>query len=235
MPSRFRPRLVPTLAAAATIALTLYLSHWQSGREKEKLAMQALLDGRTRMAAHALHATDRDGEALKYRQVTASGEYVARKQIYIDNKDLNGAVGFHVMTPLKLTGSAVTVMVNRGWIARGRDYPHPPPALPPQGTVDVRGMAVVPSQRFLELSSANVQGSVWQNFTFDRARANLGIDVLPVVVLAAQTAPELVPVTETPNAGADMHRGYAFQWMALAVAVFVVWIVVNFRMGRKQS
>jgi len=235
MPLRFRPRVVPTIAAAATIALTLHLSHWQAGREQEKLALQTLLDARVRMPLHALQAKDRDGEALKYRQVSAAGEYVAAKQIYLDNKDSNGAVGFHVMTPLKLAGSEVSVMVNRGWIARGRDYPNPPAAIPPAGPVQVSGMAVQPSGRFLELSSANVQGSVWQNFTFDRARGVLGIDVLPVVVLAAQAAPGLVPVTETPDAGAEKHRGYAFQWMALAIAVFIVWVVVNLKTDKKQS
>ena len=235
MSLRFRPRLVPTVAAAATIALTLYLAQWQAGREQEKLALQALLEARMKMPQYALQAKDRDGETLKYRTVTAAGEYVAGKQIYLDNKDFNGAVGFHVMTPLKLAGADVSVMVNRGWIARGRDYPNPPAAIPPAGTVEVIGMAVLPSRRFLELSSANVQGSVWQNFTFDRARAILGIDALPVVVLATQTAPGLVPVAEMPNAGAEKHRGYAFQWMALALAVLVVWIGVNFKMDKKQS
>lgn len=252
MPLQFRPRLIPTVAAMVTIALTLHLAQWQAGREQEKIALQELLDARSRMPPHALGSQDRDGEALRYRKVVASGEYVADKQVYLDNKDRNGAVGYHVMTPLKLADAGGTggangisgaggisgggyVMVNRGWIARGREYPRPPAAVPPVGKVEVSGTAVLPSQRFLELSSANVQGSVWQNFTFDRARSILGLDVLPVIVLAAQTSPDLAPLTETPNAGADKHRGYAFQWLALAVAVFIVWIVVNFKLGSKQS
>lgn len=233
MPFQFRPRLVPTLAAAATIALTLHLAQWQRGREQEKLELQALLDARSKLPPHKLQIGDNDGDTLRYRRVLMTGEYVAAKQIYLDNKDFNGKVGYHVLTPFRLAGANVHVMVNRGWVARGGDYPNPPVAVPPAGLTEVEGTATLPVRRFLELSDANVQGNVWQNLTFERVSKNLGINVLPLMVLAAKPPPELRPVVEVPDAGAEKHRGYTFQWLALSVAVFIVWLVVNTQ--KKQS
>jgi surfeit locus 1 family protein len=32
---------------------------------------------------------------------------------------------------------------------------------------------------------------------------------------------------ERPDVGVNMHRGYAFQWFALAVAVVILYLVLN--------
>jgi surfeit locus 1 family protein len=36
-----------------------------------------------------------------------------------------------------------------------------------------------------------------------------------------------------PSTGVDKHRGYAFQWYALAATAFVFFIVTGFRSGKK--
>jgi surfeit locus 1 family protein len=234
MPLRFRPRLIPTLAAAATIAVTLHLSQWQWGREREKLELQGLYEARGALPVFPLEDGNQIGE-LQFRKVSVKGEYVGAKQIYLDNKVLDGKVGYHVVTPFRLNGGNAHVLVNRGWIPRGRDYPNPPAAEPPAGVLNVEGMATLPARRFLELSEANVQGRVWQNLTFERASKNLDINVLPLLVLATKPAPGLKPVVEVPNAGAEKHRGYAIQWLALSAAVFIVWLVVNVQSTKKQS
>jgi surfeit locus 1 family protein len=232
---RFRPRLVPTVAAVLIIGLTCSLGRWQLNRAAEKTALQEMLESRMREPALRLSTADRDGDALRYRQVVAIGEFLGTKQIFLDNKNIGGQVGYHVITPLQFTGSRTSVLVNRGWLARGKDYPLPPAAPPPQGTVEVAGLATLPVARFLELSSANIEGAVWQNLTFERVRAKLGIDVLPVIILMRDSSPGLSAVRETPDAGVDMHRGYAFQWFALAIVVLALWLVVNTKLDRTQS
>jgi surfeit locus 1 family protein len=41
----------------------------------------------------------------------------------------------------------------------------------------------------------------------------------------------------TPDVGLPpaRHWGYAFQWLMLALAVFVVWLVVNLRRSRRET
>lgn len=232
MQLRFRPQLIPTLAMMAMIALTLGLGSWQLGRAEDKAVMQNLLESRMKEAPWPLGATDRDGSALHYRQIVARGTFIEEKQIFLDNMSLGDRVGYHVITPLQIEGARTSVLVNRGWIARTNEYPVPPKVPVPSGTVEVSGIATLPVARFLELSGANVEGRVWQNLTFERAHENLGLEVLPIILLARETLPELIPVQETPDAGIDKHRGYAFQWFTIAAAILVVWVVVNAKLGR---
>ena len=217
------------------IVLTCSLGRWQINRAAEKTALQEVLESRMREPVVRLSTAHRDGDALRYRQVVAKGEFLEAKQIFLDNKDFGGQVGYHVITPLQFAGSRTSVLVNRGWLARGKDYPLPPVATPPQGTVEIVGLATLPAARFLELSSVNVEGAVWQNLTFERVRAKLGIDVLPVIILMRNSSPGLTAVWETPDAGVDMHRGYAFQWFSLAVAILAAWLAVNTKFDRTQA
>jgi len=232
MQLRFRPHLIPTLAMMAMIALTLWLGSWQLGRAEDKAALQSLLESRMKEAPWPLRVTDRDGSALHYRRIVARGIFIDGKQIFLDNKSLGDRVGYHVITPLQIEGAQSSVLVNRGWIARTNGYPAPPKVPVPSGTVEVTGIATMPVVRFLELSGANVEGSVWQNLTFERVHENLGLDVLPIILLASETLPELVPVQETPDAGIDKHRGYAFQWFSIASAILIIWLVVNAKLDR---
>jgi len=234
MQLRFRPQLIPTLAMMAMIALTLWLGNWQLGRAEDKAALQSLFEGRMKEAPWPLHATDLDGSALHYRQIVARGTFIEEKQIFLDNKSLGDRVGYHVITPLQIEGARISVLVNRGWIARTNEYPAPPKVPVPSGTVEVRGIATLPVARFLELSGANVEGRVWQNLTFERVHENLGLEVLPIILLARETLPELIPVQETPDAGIDKHRGYAFQWFTIAAAILVVWLAVNAKLDRPR-
>ncbi len=232
---RFTPSLLPTLGAIALIALTVSLGRWQQNRAAEKMALQAQFDARSRTPPLNLNNATEAASATRYRLAFAQGEWLKEKQIFIDNQVDESRPGYHVLTPLKLIGSPIHLLVNRGWIARGSAYPAPPDVAVPLGVIDISGMLVSPNTRFLELNRETVQGQVWQNLTLARYRDRFGIDLFPLVLLAAQTAPELKPVKETPNVGVEKHQGYAFQWFAIATAVLLVWLAVNIRIIRQAS
>jgi len=223
---RFSPRLVPTVAAVAMIALLVSLGRWQVARAGEKQARQALLEARMREPVLSLSAPVADAAPMVYRHVVAEGRYVPEGQVFIDNRLHLGRAGFHVMTPLRLASGA-TVLVNRGWIARDAQYPKPPAVAVPEGVVKVAGLAATPPARYLELSAQTVSGNVWQNLSFERYREQVRIDVMPFEILAAPPAPGLAAVEEQPDAGVAKHQEYALTWFSLAVTVLVLWIVVN--------
>jgi surfeit locus 1 family protein len=135
----------------------------------------------------------------------------------------------HVLTPIRLQESGRVLWVNRGWLARPREYPRMPELPAPSSIVEVAGLAVPPIRRFVELREVTAQGALWQNFTIDRAAAHLGEPVFPLVLLADTPAPGLLSVTERPDAGIEKHQGYAFQWYALAALVAALWLGINFR------
>ena len=140
-PFSFSPRPVPTLAAVLMIALTVSLGRWQLHRAEEKEARQALFDARMAEAPVRLTGPVPSAEPLLFRHVHAEGDWLAERQIYIENQVHDGRAGFAVVTPLRLRGSSAAVLVNRGWIPRGNEYPRAPQVAVPAGPAAVDGLA----------------------------------------------------------------------------------------------
>jgi cytochrome oxidase assembly protein ShyY1 len=152
----------------------------------------------------------------------------------VDNRIHRGVPGFHVVMPLDLgragDGAHRYVLVNRGWIAGPRDRARLPEVATPGATVEITGVAVLPSRRFLELSDNVAQGKVWQNLTLERYRAAFPIAVLPVVIQQESPLDDgLVREWDPPDLGVNKHYGYVFQWLALALTVLVFYLVTHVR------
>ncbi|HEX4943069.1 MAG TPA: SURF1 family protein [Usitatibacteraceae bacterium] len=228
----FAPRVVPTLAAVAMVALTVSLGRWQADRAQEKAGRQALLEARVAEAPARLTGMARSAEDLLFRRVRAEGRFVPTGQIFIDNRIHGGRAGFHVVTPLAIGGAGPLVLVIRGWVARSVAYPAPPDVPVPAGEQVVEGLATVPPARVLELSTETVAGNVWQNLSIARYAKLAGRDVLPVMILASPPAPGLVAVEEKPDAGILKHREYSLTWFSLAATVVALWVGVNLRRDR---
>lgn len=228
----FAPRLVPTVAAVAMVALTVSLGRWQAGRADEKAGRQALLEARVAEAPLNLTGHVRSAEDVLFRRVRVKGRFVEGGQIFVDNRIHGGRAGFHVMTPLALGSDGPVVLVNRGWIARTASYPAAPDVPVPDGEQVVEGLATVPPARFVELSGDTVTGNVWQNLSMARYAGSAGREVLPVVVLAAPPAPGLVAVVEKPDAGIAKHQEYSLTWFSLAATVTALWVGLN--LGRAR-
>lgn len=226
---RFEPRLFTTLAAAAGIAVTLALANWQLGRAHEKEAAAARLEMLAKDAPVRVPAAELKAEDIEWRRVTARGRFEPRYAVLIDNRVRRGVAGFHVMMPLAIEGSGGRhVLVNRGWIAGTPERSRLPEVTTPPDTIEVTGLAVTPSKRFLELSSATAEGRVWQNLTLERYRQAMPISVQPFVILQESALEDgLTRDWDPPNLGVNTHYGYAFQWLALALTVLVFYLVTH--------
>lgn len=222
----FTPQPVPTVAAAGMVALTLWLSYWQTSRGDEKAERQRLLESRAAAPQVEVMGAAQFSPEWLFRRVRAQGVYQPDGQLFIDNRQHGGRAGFHVVTPLLLASGDV-LLVNRGWVARSSAYPAPPDAAVPAGEQRVEGLATLPPKRFLELSKDVMDGRVWQNLSLDRYAAASKRPVVPAVVLAI--SPGLVPVQERPDAGEAKHREYALTWLSLAITTGILWVALNLK------
>lgn len=237
MPVRytFKPRLITTLAAAAGIAATLALAHWQLGRAQEKEAARAQLEAQAKEPPMVLTATEAKIQDVQWQRVTVHGRFNPRHAVFIDNRIYRGIPGYHVVMPLAIGGGERHVLVNRGWIAGTRDRNHLPQVKTPEETVEVTGLAVVPGRRFLELGNGVVEGNVWQNLTLERYRRAVPIALQPVMVQQESALDDgLVRSWDKPDLGMEKHYGYAFQWLALAVTILVIYLVTNVRVAKSS-
>lgn len=230
---QFRPQLWPTLAAVAAIALMLSLGDWQLSRAREKEARQAQHEQISQQPTIALPSTPVRFEDFQFRQVEARGTYVPLHTIYLDNKIVRGVAGYQIITPLRLGeagASAMHVLVNRGWVAAGNDRRQLPQIATPAGQVTISGIATSPTQKTLELSTETVSGQVWENLHLERYRKVSGLTLQPLLILQQDdTKDGLVRQWDRPDSGAARNLGYAFQWFAMALAVFIIYLVLSIK------
>jgi surfeit locus 1 family protein len=225
---RSRPRLLPTLVAIAAVAVCVAAGRWQQDRMHAKEALRAQLDAAAHLPPVALASLPAaaDWTSLRFRPVVSAGEYVASRQILIDNRVHAGRAGYHVVTPLALADGRV-VLVNRGWIAQGASRAVLPAAAPPAGVATVRGRLSIPPGGYFELRPETPAGPVWQNLDPARFADATGLAVLPVVVEAtAAPAPDdgLVRDWPAPDYGIETHRIYMLQWYAFALLAAILWL-----------
>lgn len=227
---RFRPALLPGVAALVAIALTVSLGNWQSRRAEEKLALGRNLDDAARRVQLALPSRLVDAHDYEFARISARGEYSARHTVLLDNKVFQGAAGYQVLTPLKIAGGGMYVLVNRGWIAAGTRRDILPQIQTPHGITSVEGIAIVPSSHIFELDTKTEEGIVWQNLVLARYAKWSGLRLQPVVLQQTSAAADgLVRVWARPDTGADKHRGYAFQWYALATTMLISYVAFSFK------
>jgi surfeit locus 1 family protein len=222
----FRPGTWSTVATLAMLVLTVALGGWQTRRAEEKLARQHRLDQRTQGAVLQLPAVTVAPAEFEYYRVSARGEFVPRHTLLVDNRVLHGSVGYNVLTPFRVAGGDLHVIVNRGWVAGGARRDELPKIRTPEGPLQLQGMAVVPPRRYYELGHETNAGPVVQNLSLERIAKRTGLKLQPIVMQqTTETSDDLVRVWDSADLGADTHRGYALQWYLLAVLTFVLYAV----------
>jgi surfeit locus 1 family protein len=231
MKRAFRPGLLVSLLALAGVVATVSLGNWQTRRAEEKLARQALLEARLQtplaMPAQPVAAAD-----YEWARVTVRGEFEPRHTVLLDNKMLQGRVGYQVVTPLRIEGGKLHLLVNRGWIAAGPRRDVLPKIETPAGPQALEGITVLPG-RFVELAADAQAGNVWQNLTIERFRKWSGLELQPVVLEQMSDAKDgLARVWERPDLGVDKHRSYALQWYSFATLIVILYVALNFRETR---
>jgi surfeit locus 1 family protein len=226
--------LITTLVAAAGMALGLAAAYWQLGRAHEKERLAARLESLAREPAATLTTTEVKAEDVEWRRVTVRGRFEPRYVVFIDNRIRHGVAGYHVVMPLEVGkmrgGGSRYVLVNRGWIAGFPERARLPEVRTPEAVVEITGLAVTPTRRFLELSARVAEGNVWQNLTLERYREAFPIALQPVVIQQESPLDDgLAREWDPPNLGVDKHYGYAFQWLALAATILAFYLVTHVR------
>lgn len=228
--SRCRALMV-LLATLVGMAVTARLGLWQLSRAAQKEALQSALDARSRLpelSMHELPRSEADALAQHYRPLRLQGEWVAGSTRYLDNRQMNGRVGFFVVTALQL-GPDDAVLVQRGWVPRDmqeRTHVIEPPT--PSGSVSLRGLLAPAPGRLFEFGGAG-SGPIRQNLLPADFSREIGVGLRPWSVLqldTPQTAGDgLLRQWPRPAERSSMHYGYAFQWFGLCalMAILYVW------------
>lgn len=224
------------------VAVGVNLGNWQRHRAAAKTALQEKLLAGQQAAPVPLGGGPVDAAALEWRRVRVTGRFVPEWAVYLDNRPYQGRAGFYQLMPFTIDGSARAVLVERGWLARdGAERTRLPDIATPAGSVTLIGVARASAGRVMQLGGAPVlaRGAIVQNADIAEFATASGLSLLPLVI--EQTAPagegddRLLRDWPAPSLNVQMHRGYAFQWYALAATAFLFFVFSGLRRGKDTA
>jgi surfeit locus 1 family protein len=207
----------------AGASVCVRLGVWQISRLREKQALNATL--RTAASGPAL-VVERDPpatEQARHRLLEVKGRFDERRQFLLSGRAHAGAPGVEVVTPLRLSGSATAVLVNRGWLpaadaarARPQDYPEPVDRVVRGLAEELRRGAGGPPVRTLEADSVVLWSVRWLDADSVAPRLPYAVAGYAVREFPGPGVPDR-PRRSLPRPYNEMmHLGYAIQWFFFA-------------------
>ena len=226
------------IAAAVGVGVGLALGAWQLSRAAQKTAMHAALVQHRSLPALAGRDLAGAGnpDAITWRPVSLQGRWVASHTVFLDNRQMRGKPGFDVLTPLRLEGADVAVMVQRGWVQRNFiERTRLPGIETPAGVVEVSGLIAPPPPKLYAFEAAE-SGPIRQNLDLGQFRASTGLPLLTglSVQQAGPASEGLLRDWTQPGSGVEKHYGYAFQWFALSALIAILYVWFQFIAPRRK-
>jgi len=226
--------IITTLLVIAGVIGMIRLGLWQLDRLEERRAFNKRVIAQVNAPVLDL-PSDLPEEVqslydMEYRRVTVSGEYDHSGDILLRNQVWNNQPGYHIFTPLKLTGTQYSVLVDRGFILMQDGAAEKRSEYSISSEVQVTGILLRPRvPRFAgvpdpTLSPGETHLDTWNAIRLDRIQLQVSGTLLPVYVLAAPDPAEPGPPyasLEDPDLSEGPHMGYALQWFSFAAVLAV--------------
>jgi surfeit locus 1 family protein len=219
--------VVITLATVLAVASTVGMGVWQLSRAAEKQARQARMDAQD--AKPPLNAADffaaKDPTSMLHRRARLRGTWAAPSLLFLENRPMDGRVGFLVLMPFVLEAGQGTLVVQRGWVPRSLDdRQRVPPVDTPVGVVEIEGrIALAPSDLFVLGTPQG--GPIRQNLDLPQWRVETGLPLAPVTLQQTGFDPGgMSRDWPTVSLGVEKNYGYAFQWFGMAFLFVALYI-----------
>ena len=215
-------------------ALLCGLGFWQLDRAAAKEERE--------IAFEAAHAVMLDETALardprEFARIEMDGRYDSMHQFLQDNRTYRGRAGYHVLTPFR-TERHGAVLVNRGWVPANPHRSSLPEVGAPGGELRLEGTVRLPREDLFVLGDTGYTTIGWprvvQRVEIAAMQRSLGYPLATWLVALDPSAPHgyVREWKAAPGLTPARHRGYAFQWFALATALFAIWVAVNLKRSR---
>lgn len=225
----FTPGLGMTLLMLLSVLLFVRLGFWQIQRGHDKADMLAL---QKEMMAKAPQLWTADQQLpSQYQPIRLRGHY-GDSVFYLDNQHYQHQFGYDVISPFYI-GNQLIVMVDRGWIPGRVDRKTLPQIQIPQGEQEIVGAVYFPSANWtLGPGSEPFPGRRWVIETLQPE--------LFRQILQQNTAAFMMRLNPDQPDGftrqwaivsmpPERHYGYALQWFVMALAVLIIYVVLNLK------
>jgi cytochrome oxidase assembly protein ShyY1 len=245
---RERAWLGALLGVVVLSVVFVFLGRWQYHRHEARSARNALVNTNYSTAPITLRdllPTVRQNPTaplprnLEWRPVTTTGTYLTEFTVLLRNRPQNDQNGYHVLVPLRTTDGPI-LLINRGWIPAGSTSAAEPDAVPapPTGTVTVVAR-LRPSEptttRRAPAGQANRIAVRELATALDPADARQVVGAYGLVVSETPRPAQAPALSPKPDPGLGINLAYAIQWVAFAIAAYVLFGVAMVREARRRN
>ena len=228
---RFNPGVFSTIVTIAFLYTMVSLGLWQAERAGYKTTLQQNIFERKKLSPVSIESLPASMESRRYLPVKFSGNFDTQHSFLLDNITYKGSVGYHVFTPVKIDGSK-SILVNRGFVTQGKTRDQLPDVTVSSDKIEISGLLDYSPSRTLLLAENVQETSRWpavlQYVELTEISQLLGYELYDMVLwLDPEETGSLDYDLPVLNLNAAKNSGYAFQWFAMSLALFIIYIVVN--------
>ncbi|MGM0563005.1 MAG: SURF1 family protein [Pseudomonadota bacterium] len=234
---RFSAHWLPTVLVLLVVPVMLSLAHWQYDRARQKQALNDQMERHWEQSASELYDWSRAAQSgWQFRRVVLRGQFDSGQQFLLDNRLHEQRAGYAVLTPFRHE-SGQTVLVRRGWVPRGAQRDQLPDVSVDGSTPDgaervIEGRVYQPGDAFKlgEMSYEDGWPLRVQYIDYAAMSRALASELEPWLLVLepedrAAYEDDWVPVVDGP----EQNYSYMGQWLAMAIAVIVLYLILNLR------
>jgi surfeit locus 1 family protein len=237
-------RVLMTLCVIVGAIVLSGLGSWQWSRLNQRLAQNERINARLAAAPIPLETAQINSESFDYQRVTVRGTFDPSQEFLLRSRSYQGATGYNIITPLRLSGSDAAVLVNRGWIPLTEGAPEARSRFaPPTGEVTIEGVARRSQEQAEDgpqdppLGPNRTRLDAWFRITIPRIQQQIAYPLLPVFVEQQPEpgAPTLPARQATTDLGPGSHMSYALQWYSFAIILVVGYVVLMSQQAKRVT
>ena len=212
------------------------LGFWQLDRKDEKLKLvlkMAELSDRPGISPSAITSATQSGTP-----VAIQGAFDKKVILLLDNKTLDGAVGFEVLQLFR-DQTGLNFLVNRGFVPAGRTR---------SSSIEIPELdeGVEAFEGYLYLQQTNPYAleeeevaykfpQIVQKENFEELSRAINTKVSSFIIrMRGNQAGALPRNWQVSNINPEKHQAYAVQWFLMGLAILIAWLSFTIRLNRNE-
>lgn len=209
---------------------------WQIDRAEEKANIISELEQKSAAAPIPL-STALETESPDMMAVISQGSPISEVTLVTDNQTQNGRLGYEIYSLWQPSEMTKPIIVSRGWLPR-KDFYQKVPEVPSFDAEQIKGTLYYSKGA----NTVVADNAVWQEFngiwligqfdfqTLAEKIKQMGYDSAPFIIrLEPDADSEFVRQWEVVASPPEKHIAYAIQWFAMALALLVLFIILNLK------
>lgn len=229
----FRPQLLTTILAFILFCVPFGLGVWQIQRLQWKTDLIEKIETQQQEISYDFTVINpfQDWEALNYRKAFAVGDFMFLRSIKLKPRTLDGKVGYHLLTPLRLKDGG-TLIVNRGWVPEGvtitEEYWN-------SENITVTGLLHKAEKPNRFTPENNPKNDEWYWADLNLIAKEIGVDRVAPIILYQDIQEKKEDAVTYPIGGQlnmtlrNTHKLYAITWFLLAFSLVLVWFFYSWK------